>query len=35
VQVPPQFGLAGFGPGVVYLTLREGPGTVLAKYRIR
>ena len=34
VQLPPQMTVAGFGPGVVYLSVREGAGTVLAKYRI-
>jgi hypothetical protein len=35
VQLPPSLTLAGFGPGVVYLTSREGWGTVILKYRIR
>jgi len=35
VELPPQMSLAGFGPGVVYLTVREGAGTAIAKYRIR
>ena len=35
IQLPPTLTLAGFGPGVVYLTSREGWGTVIVKYRIR
>ena len=34
VQLPASLSLAGFGPGVVYLTSREGTGTVIVKYRI-
>jgi hypothetical protein len=34
VQLPPSLSIAGFGPGVIYLTSREGSGTVLVKYRI-
>jgi hypothetical protein len=34
VQLPPTLSLAGFGPGVVYMTSREGAGVVLVKYRI-
>ena len=35
IQLPPSLVLVGFGPGVVYLTSREGFGTVILKYRIR
>ena len=35
IRIPPSLMLAGFGPGVVYFTSREGRGTVVAKYRIR
>jgi hypothetical protein len=35
VQLPPSLTLVGFGPGVAYLTSREGTGTVLVKQRIR
>ena len=35
IQLPPSLTLIGFGPGVVYLTSREGLGTILLKYRIR
>jgi hypothetical protein len=35
VQVPLGLTLVGFGPGVVYLSSREGAGTVVAKYKIK
>jgi hypothetical protein len=35
VQLPPSMTLAGFGPGVIYLTSREGAGVVLLRFRIR
>jgi hypothetical protein len=35
VRIPPSLSIAGFGPGVVYLTSREGPGMILVEYRIR
>jgi len=35
IQLPGGCTLAGFGPGVAYLSSREGTGAVLAKARIR
>jgi len=35
VQLPASLALAGFGPGVIYLTSREGTGVVLLRFRIR
>ncbi|HTR78859.1 MAG TPA: hypothetical protein VMH39_12140 [Gemmatimonadaceae bacterium] len=34
VRLPATMTLAGFGHGVVYLSVREGGGTVLARYRV-
>jgi hypothetical protein len=35
VELPLSLTLVGFGPGMVYLSSREGSGTVLVKYKIR
>ncbi|HTR78861.1 MAG TPA: hypothetical protein VMH39_12150, partial [Gemmatimonadaceae bacterium] len=35
VQLSPGFGIAGFAPGYVFMTIREGATTVLVKARIR
>lgn len=35
VQIPPSFSVVGFGPGMVYMTSREGAGVVLVRARIR
>jgi hypothetical protein len=35
IRLPLSLSLIGFGPGAVYLTSREGAGTVIVKYRIR
>jgi hypothetical protein len=34
IRLPPSLNLIGFGPGVAYLSSREGSGLVIAKYRI-
>jgi hypothetical protein len=35
IRLPRSLDLIGFGPGVAYLSSREGGGLVIAKYRIR